>query len=428
MEEQVAVEDLVQAALGVEEAHVPLELLTVEEGEGQLVDQDLLLGGEGIGIGGIHGGEVGVQHGIDLAVHRDGLVLVVHLVQQQAVGHAEGGVAEDLLPLQLEEDHGDGLVHPGGEQLVLFRVLLRLLPGELDGEAAHIAVPVDLVGKDRQGAQGDAVAGLDDLQVVVAQGVGQHRGHQGAGAGGRPHPQHVVVAPLDVHAVVVQQGVQDDVRPGAPVEDVPHHVEVIHRQALDELAQLHQKVGGPADVNDGGDDVLVVVPLVVVLVVGVEHLVQDVGILLRHGLAHLGTGVLGAGQPAQLNQPVEGDAVPLPHVGGVPPDLLQLLAGVVDQRGQLIPLRLGHGGGKEVVQLLPHHAGGGVEDVKEGLVLTVKVGDKVLRALGQVQNGLEVDNLAAGRLYRGVLLGQELQIAQFFLRKRLFPLHSIASF
>ena len=80
VEEQVAVEDLVQAALGIEEAHVPLELLAVEEGEGQLVDQDLLLGGEGIGIGGIHGGEVGVQHGVDLAVYRDGLVLVVHLV------------------------------------------------------------------------------------------------------------------------------------------------------------------------------------------------------------------------------------------------------------------------------------------------------------------------------------------------------------
>ena len=66
--------------------------------------------------------------------------------------------------------------------------------------------------------------------------------------------------------------------------------------------------------------------------------------------------------------------------------------------------------------------------MEKGLVLPVEVGDKVLRAFGQVQNGLEVDNLAAGRLYRKVLLGQKLQIAQFFLGKRLFPLHSIASF
>ena len=58
--------------------------------------------------------------------------------------------------------------------------------------------------------------------------------------------------------------------------------------------------------------------------------------------------------------------------------------------------------------------------MEKGLVLPVEVGDKVLRAFGQVQNGLEVDNLAAGRLYRGVLLGQELQIAQFFLGKTSF--------
>ena len=62
VEEQVAVEDFIQAALGVEEADVPLELLAVEKGEGELVDQDLLLGGEGVGIGGVDGGEVGVQH------------------------------------------------------------------------------------------------------------------------------------------------------------------------------------------------------------------------------------------------------------------------------------------------------------------------------------------------------------------------------
>ena len=97
----------------------------------------------------------------------------------------------------------------------------------------------------------------------------------------------------------------------APVEDVPHHVEVVHRQALDELAELHQEVGGPADVDDGGDDVLVVVPLVVVFVVGVQHLIDDVGVLPGHGLAHLGAGVLGGYLLAALHQPVDGNFLPI---------------------------------------------------------------------------------------------------------------------
>ena len=44
VEEQVAVEHLVQAALGVEEADVPLELLAALEGGGELVDEPVLLG------------------------------------------------------------------------------------------------------------------------------------------------------------------------------------------------------------------------------------------------------------------------------------------------------------------------------------------------------------------------------------------------
>ena len=54
----------------------------------------------------------------------------------------------------------------------------------------------------------------------------------------------------------------------------------------------------PVDVDDGGDDIFIVFPLVVVLIIGVDELVNDVGILLGHGLADLGAGVLGGGHPA----------------------------------------------------------------------------------------------------------------------------------
>ena len=54
---------------------------------------------------------------------------------------------------------------------------------------------------------------------------------------------------------------------------------------------------------------------------------------------------------------------------------------------------------------------------KKGLVLSVDVGDEVLGAFGQVQNSLKIDDLAAGSLYGGVLLGQQFQITQLFLGK-----------
>ena len=45
------------------------------------------------------------------------------------------------------------------------------------------------------------------------------------------------------------------------------------------------------------------------------------------------------------------------------------------------------------------------------------VGDEVLGAFGQVQNSLKIDDLAAGGLYDGILLGQQFQITQLFLGK-----------
>ena len=188
-------------------------------------------------------------------------------------------------------------------------------------------------------------------------------------------------------------------------------MEPVHHHPLDEVAHGDDEALGPVDVDDGGDDVLVVIPLVVELVVGVEQLVDDVGVLLGQGLPDLGAGVLGGDQAADVDETVEGDAVPLLQlfrVFGLGGHLAELLLGIVDEGGQLVPVGLGDAGGEEGVHLLPDHAGGRVEDVEEGLVLAVDVGDEVLGALGQVQDGLQVDDLTAGRLDGGVLAGEHL--------------------
>ena len=401
-----------------------LQLLAAPERRGQLVDDVVFLRGQGVGVRRVHCGEVAVLQGVGGSANSDGLVLIVDLVQQQAVLHAELGVPDDLLALQLEEDDGDGLVHPGGEELILLRILLRVRPRQLHGKAVGVAVLVHLVGEDGQGPQGDTVAGLDDLQVVVVDGVGQHRGHQRPGTGGGAHPQNIVVAPLDVHAVVVQQGVHDNIRPWTAVEDIAHDVQMVHRQALDDAGHRLDEAGGLADADDGVDDVLVVIPLVGLLVVGVEQLVDDVGIVLGQSLSHLGAGVLGGHPAADFNEPVEGDLVPLVQILYLLLHQGQLFLGVIDERGQLIPVVPGHAGAEQLIQFLFNHAGTGVQDVQERLVFSVDIGDEVLRALRQVHNGLQVDDLRAGGLDGGILFGQQLQIAQFLRLEGLLGLHN----
>ena len=167
MEEQIAVEYLIEASLGVQESDVLLQLLTALEGGGELIDHTFLLRCEGIGVLRVHCGEISILQRIGDIPNGNAAVLIVDLVQQKPVSHIVFRVTEQLLPLQLEQDDGDGLVHPGREQLILLAVLVGVRPGKLHRKPMDVAVSVFLIGKHGQWTQGDAVPRLDNFQVVV---------------------------------------------------------------------------------------------------------------------------------------------------------------------------------------------------------------------------------------------------------------------
>ena len=283
---------------------------------------------------------------------------------------------------------------------------------ELHGKAGYVAVFVDLVGKDREGTQRDAVARLQNLKIVVVDGVGEYGSHQSAAAGGGAHPQDVVVAPLDIHAVVVQKRVHDDIRAGTAVKDVADDVHMVHGQPLDYRAERRDEVRRLTDFDDGGDDVLVVFLLVEFIAVGVQQFLNDVCVVRGQGLADLGAGVARAYAAAELDKTIESDAVPLIQVVDLGLELLQLLLGIDDQGGELVQLRAGNAVLEEHVQPLPDDAGAGVENMEKGLVFSVYVGDEMLAAFRKIQDCLQVDDLGSGGAERGILPGEHSQIAQ----------------
>src|SRR5699024_3656424 len=362
--EQVAVFDVVDAALGVQEADVLLQLFALAEGGHQLVQHQLLVGVEGGGVGRVHGGEAGVPQGILPAgdVHRPpGKVDPAQVVPAL---HLEVGVAVDDGALQLEHDDGDGLVHDGAavERPLGVGAPAGAGVGHPDGQ---VVAAVVVVGQPLQVPQVDAVAVLQHPVVVVGQGRFHHGGAAQGAARRRAHPDHIVVAPLDVHAVVAQQQVQDDVRPGAPVEQVPHDVQLVHRQPLDQLAQPGDEAVGPAVFDDAAHDLAVIEVLVVVLKVGVEQLVQHIAAPCGQAGPDIAAGVLGGHQPADVDQPDQRLAVPALQCGlaGLPGlELGQLFGGVIEQVGQLGPLGGGHPLPQYLVHLFADHPRGRVQD------------------------------------------------------------------
>ena len=284
------------------------------------------------------------------------------------------------------------------------------MAGYLGGlESLAGVVRVLLHGKEGQGTDVDAVAVLQGVKVAVFEGVAQCVCDAGGVAHGGAHPQHVVIAPDEVHPVAVDEIVHDQLGRGAPVEDVPHDVEPVHREPGDQIGQGDDELVLDPGGDHVVDDALKIPALVAVVLVGVDELLNDIGEFLGQPVADLGPGILVRGLAADGDQPVDGD--PVPGIGVV--RVGQLPLRVVDQQCQGVFLLLPQQIAEAVVDLGVDGPGGVFQDMGKIGVLPVDIAHEMLGGLGQLQNGLQPDDLRRGGRNIGIVLGKQLQIFDF---------------
>ena len=142
----------------------------------------------------------------------------------------------------------------------------------------------------------------------------------------------------------------------------------------------------------------------------VQQLVDDVGVIARDGLTHLGAGIAARKRASDHNELVEHGLVPGGRVLAPAADQLDLLARVVDERAQLALFVKRERVAKNLVDMFAHDARTVVEDVHKGFVLAMHVAHKMLGAFGQVENGREIDNFGKRGLLGGKLSRQQTQI------------------
>ncbi len=411
MEEQVGVADLVHAAVREQAAHVLFQFLATFERMLDAPHQFFFFDRKGIGVLGIESRPVLVFQLVFLSFDTDRPAVEVDMVEQQAVVHPEFRTAADDLAFQLELYDRDRLVH-AGDQLGCLFIEGRIRCVRTRDEQFAGVVSIDFHGECRQGQEVDAIAVLKGCQIAVAHAHADHVGDAPRVAGGGPHPEDVVVAPLDVEVMVVAKRVHDDVGARPAVVDVADDVQQVDRQALDQVAHGDDEVIGPAGRNDRVDDLVHIGGLVRLVARFVEQFLDDVGELLRQGLAHFRARVFGRDVPADAHQLVQCDQIPVVQVFFALPDQFQFLFRIVDQRAKLFLLEVA----QRVAEYLVHFAldctGGIFQHMVESLVLAVDVGQEMLRPFRQVQDGLQVDDFRAGVCHRRKAACQQRQVAQ----------------
>lgn len=404
MVEEVPVHGQVGGAPGEEEGIVALESFRVKEGGLDVSKELFLLLGQLEGVLGVDGGEVGVRELVAASV--DGHIFhgfPVHLLEDDPIGHLIFRVALIELALQLEFQDGHGLMHPGSLALVHHVVDILVIDFWLEDLAG--VIPIDLAGKVIQDPEVDPVAVLQAVKGIVFNGIPHDGHHADLIAQGSSHPNHVVVAPLNVHLVAeVDELPHDGVGAGAPVEDVPDYMDVVDADPLDHEAEFRDEVLLDLLIQDPGDDGVIVVPSVNFAVVGFHELMEGGSVITGHLGGDLVPGVLGGDEAGHLHQLEDG----IPDPAGVLEEVLTLGQGglgVIDDRGQFVLPVLRQAGPVDVPDLPPDVSGGRPEHMEEGLILAMHVGEKVFRPLRHPHDGPEADNLSGRRHFIGEHLG-----------------------
>ena len=414
MVEQIAVFNVVHAALGIQKFNVLLQFFALSEGLHQLVQHQLLVRVQLCGVCRVYRGERGIPQGVALLPYLHGVGVPVDAAQIIPPLHLEIRVAVDDLTFQFEHEDGDGLVHHSAA--VKHPLRIGAAGGVRVGHPNRkIIFAVELLRHALQVPQVDAVAILQHPVVVVGKRGLKYGADADRTSGGSTHPYHVMVAPLDIYIVMTHQQIQNNVRAGTAVKQIAHDMQLIHRQMLDQLAQAHDKAVGAAVLDDAAHDLAVVQVFIVILKVGVEQLVQNIATAGRQTAAHMVAGVLGGHQTADVDQLEKGLGVPLLQciLGGASRlELGQFFGGIIDQGGKLGTGCFRHGIAQHGIHLFPDDTGSRVQDMHKGFVLTVQVTHEMLRTLGQLEQRLIADDLAGSRRLRGVISGQQGQILQ----------------
>ena len=260
--EQVSVAAAVHSALFVQKRDVAPENRAVKEGISQSVDDLAFAFCQLIWTVGVYGREKAVVELIcnSLAFDR----AAVYFSEQEPVVHAVLGVTENRLTLEFELNDRDRLE-----------------------SRVHRFAAVGLTSEQCQRAKADAVAALEGAKIPVFYAVAHDVCDTSLAARRRAHPENIVVAPLDVEGMSAHEQIDNLFGGVAPVEDIADNMQPVYREALYQLRERNNEVLC-SELGDGIKDLLVVAHLIVVLVaLGVEKLVENVGVVLGHRLAHL---------------------------------------------------------------------------------------------------------------------------------------------
>ena len=371
MVEDVVIDHLIHRAIRKEETDVLLQQLRVCEAVHQGVHQLLFLLRHLIRILRVDGREIRILQRIALSIDGHRALFIIDLIEEHTVVELILRMAADQCPLLLKQDDTDSLAHLRGEARI--DRVRDIGIQEMRLEAGTWIIAIHLLRIHRKRAQIDAIAVLEHIEGVIGGSDAENACDAGRITTGSPHPLGIMISPLDIHIMEAHQLLHDLVRMRASVEDIADDMEIIDDEVLDQLRQGHDEIIAHVDVDDGIHDAAEIAPLILIMTVEVQELIDRVGILLWHLLTHLRAGVLGADAAADIHETIDRDALPLRCILRLVCRIRKNVSRIVDQVRKLQLFLLRQQISEGFIDLITNDSGGRPHQVDEGVTFTMQV-------------------------------------------------------
>ena len=232
-----------------------------------------------------------VQQIIFLAVYGYTSLLIVDLIQQKSVRHMEFRTTHHQLTFQFKLNNGNGLVHLNFHFFFHLADAVIFTLHMLNGKKRAWIIPVNSIGKVCQRHQIDTIIIFQRVQVAITGTDTDHIGNAGRMAAGCSHPEHIMIAPLDINRMIGHQLVHDCSRSRSSVENITHNMQMIHNQTLDQIAHSHNKFLSTVDADDRIDNLIIISFFIQNIFSFVEQFFNNISEILRQCFSDLGTGI-----------------------------------------------------------------------------------------------------------------------------------------
>ena len=248
----------------------------------------------------VYGREIHINHWIFFSIYDDRSLFPVNLIQEISPFKPKFRILFWALSFQFKLNHTDCLMHLHVQFFFFWMLLSRTFQGKTGTRVIFVCIQ----RKISQWKKIDSVAILQNIQIAITCADSDYICNTAFLSCCRPHPEYIMIPPLNIQWMIGQKLVHNQVRSRTSVINISDNMQVVHSQSLDQFAQCNNNVFRTSNFNNRIDNGSIIGLFIRHIRLAHNQFFHDVCIFLGKCFPNLRPSVLSGCILTNFNQPI----------------------------------------------------------------------------------------------------------------------------